>query len=118
MKWVDWKEIDGTGYKVSNEGQVMTPGGKIYSPRVKSVFIRGEMHIVNEKDYIESPVGKIHQLVAFYFLPHPEAPKSGKYSFEGYHVHHINGNKKDNRAENLIYLTIDEHLKMHRSFKT
>ena len=28
-------------------------------------------------------------------------------------VHHINGNKKDNRAENLLLLTQSEHKKLH-----
>jgi len=29
-------------------------------------------------------------------------------------IHHINGNKVDNKIENLISLTIDEHAKWHR----
>ena len=29
-------------------------------------------------------------------------------------VHHINGNKKDNRIENLEVMKLSEHSKMHR----
>jgi DNA-directed RNA polymerase specialized sigma24 family protein len=29
------------------------------------------------------------------------------------HVHHINGNKRDNRIENLVVLTKSEHAKVH-----
>lgn len=32
----------------------------------------------------------------------------------GEEVHHINGNKLDNRIENLEVLSIDEHKKKHR----
>lgn len=39
------------------------------------------------------------------------------HSFIGYkenmHVHHLNGNKFDNRLENLVYLTPSEHNKLH-----
>lgn len=32
----------------------------------------------------------------------------------GYVVHHINGNPKDNRVENLEFLTLSEHFSLHQ----
>lgn len=32
---------------------------------------------------------------------------------KGYHIHHINGNKLDNRIENLELINLSEHEKLH-----
>lgn len=100
----EWKDIGDTGYRVSNLGRIMLPSGWITRHH-------------KFEDYLDSPVGKVHQLVAFFFLEHPEAEKNGKYSFEGYHVHHKDGNKFNNCVENLEYLTVAEHRAKHRGHR-
>lgn len=104
-----WREIKGTDgqYFISSEG------------RVKSV--KGYYAILMKEWYNESGYCKIslkvnnynynkfiHILVADAF---PEI--CGKQESIEYQVHHINKNKKDNRAKNLKYLSREEHLKEH-----
>lgn len=50
----------------------------------------------------------IHELVAMAF---PEI--CGEW-FEGCQVHHVDHNTKNNRADNLIVLTKEEHIKIHQ----
>lgn len=46
----------------------------------------------------------VHELVAYHFCPNRQNKQ---------HVHHINGNKQDNRACNLIWVTASQHRFCH-----
>ena len=60
---------------------------------------------------IKKKITPIHILVAKSF------PEICGYWFDGCIVHHKNEIKTDNRAENLIVLTRDEHMKVHNKGK-
>lgn len=49
---------------------------------------------------------KVHRLVALGFIENPD-PKTKTL------VHHINGKKSDNRAENLVWVSATEHKLLH-----
>ena len=40
--------------------------------------------------------------------------KMGSKILPGYEVHHINGNKRDNRPKNLVVLSKKAHMKLHK----
>lgn len=95
----EWKDIKDTGWKVSSLGNMMKPDGRCINFR--------------SNDYRKCELGWVHRIVAYYFCNPPcEANKS--WVCEGYAVHHVNRNPADNRAENLKYLTHEEHRKVHK----
>ena len=49
-----------------------------------------------------------HRLLAFNFCEHPEGMDASNYS--DYHVHHLDGNKENNRVDNLQILHSSEHM--------
>ena len=91
-----WKPIpDFPGYDVSDYGQIRR-NGYILSPWLSTKrYLRVSLYVHNtgHKRYM-------HRLVAEAFLG--PAPC-------GCEVHHINGNKRDNRAGNLVWINKVEH---------
>ena len=91
----NWKPVRGTDYEVSSGGRVRR-GKKLLSCRVDNLgYVRCNIRV---------PVIKkrtVHSLVAEAFIgPRPV----------GKEVHHINGDKTDNRPANLAYVTHSENL--------
>lgn len=97
-----WKSIKGfdNKYFVNESGEIMSsfPGKKsrILKPISKSY---GYQKVNLQKGSCISQVS-IHRVVAEAFLPNPEGKKQ---------VNHKNGNKHDNRVENLEWVTPSEN---------
>ena len=92
----EWKEVDGTSglLEVSNEGRVRSHmrDGRILKQQLdKKGYCRVSVTVKREKLHY-----KVHRLVASAFVPNPE---------ELPQVNHIDGNKQNNRADNLEWVT-------------
>lgn len=99
-----WKEVDGhPNYQVSNFGRVKSYAiysmGKIMKETIhKSGYIYYKLKRANEITNIT-----IHRLVAIHFIPRDENIKL--------EVNHKDGNKLNNRANNLEWVSRSENVK-------
>lgn len=93
--WKPIVNIEKEGYYISNLGKIRNPSGKI-----KETFsIAGGYY-----DYKIIQSGKhhkIHRLVALHFIENP---------YNKQYVNHKNGNKLDNKVENLEWVTNQENV--------
>lgn len=101
-----WKTIeDFPRYQVSNQGRIKSltnpKNPKFLRPsKTKDGYLM--MHLVSgcDRGSGDRYTVRIHQLVAKAFIPNP---------LNRCYVFHINGNRQDNRVENLKWVTPEEH---------
>ena len=108
MEQEQWKPIEGTDgkYEVSNLGHVRTNGkrpGLLTLTKQKSGYRYAMIQLSNGKQ----KNCRVHRLVAEHFLPNPDNMKE---------VNHKDGNKDNNRADNLEWCTRSHNVK--HSFDT
>lgn len=99
----EWKTIEGfERYLISNYGRVKSLIG---NEKILRQYITDTGYLIvklskNGKTYNR----RVHRLVAKAFLAIDDDTKE---------VHHINRNKKDNKNNNLVWLSKEEHCKAH-----
>ena len=100
----EWKEIeDYDGYYISNKGRVVSNGGYGKNSRNNPFFLK-----LYEDEYMYYDLynndckkrKKLHILLAKHFIPNP-------YNLPV--IDHKNQDKKDNRLENLRYVSISQN---------
>jgi hypothetical protein len=96
--WADVKDYEGL-YRVSSHGRVYSYRTKIYYTKPPNRKI-GYATVTLIKDG-KRTTRNIHRLVAKALIPNPENKKT---------VNHINGDRFDNRVENLEWATHKENI--------
>ena len=90
--------------RLSGKNATNWKGGRIVRKNGYITVLKPEHPNASKQGYV-----KEHRLVI--------EEKIGRYLELREHIHHINGNKHDNRPENLQLMTLEEHLSHHNKGK-
>jgi hypothetical protein len=105
IKNMIWKDIKNYRYKINENGEVFSlHSNRIIKPCLNKRHQRLQIKLSNCNGWMWK---KIHRLVAESFLPNPKNKED---------VNHKNGDKLDNRVENLEWCTRKENI--HHAIKT
>ena len=81
-------------------------------------------YFIDENGVITNKDGVIQKTQIYgnrYYFKNQYVHKIMMYTFygykKGYDIHHVDGNKQNNKLENLVYLTHSEHSSLHRKGK-
>ena len=103
-----WKLISNTNHQISNLGRLKGPNGHISrSTGGKKRYHQVSLKDNNGKRYMI----QLHKVVANAFLKDKFEKKQKEYPNKILEVHHKNANTKDNKAENLEWVTRSENVK-------
>lgn len=101
MKWFRMKRLRGYDYyHITNEGHLISTAQSKAGKQINGVSHIGYLRASLWRNKILSERVLIHKLVALYFVPNPENKPE---------VNHIDGNRQNNAAYNLEWVTSSEN---------